>query len=367
MDGLFLHPTEEGIVVFVHAAAAARVGLAVVLLVGEVVVVHVDVLGLVVAVAVAHAALLRRYHGVTREGPRVVEVHELRRQWRDRRNVRRQVHSTRLWCAIRAAQQTHGRRHVLVRIAVVRVRACHRGAGGGGSVRHIAPVAVVAVAVVREDGGLVGLAVGGAVGRVALDGALAKVRVRAVAAHSMVVHVRGRGSFCGAHTVTQVRRAGGWGRGRVVAVVALLVHGDEDRGGLEQLDLLVLGDEQLGGVLPFRSVFPTKSKVNAVHERNRTCLSACRAFVLSGESMWADSGRLRGTDRCLVRQLLCLYPFPHFSHLNSLPLVRLPSPLARREAPSLARRTRDFALPFSLSGSEANAGPSVTASLLAAL
>ena len=46
--------------------------------------------------------------------------------------------------------------------------------------------------------------------------------------------------------------------------------------------------------------------------------------------MWEGHLRLRVTNRCLVRQLLCLYPFPHFSHLNSLPLVRLPSPLAWR-------------------------------------
>jgi hypothetical protein len=82
--------------------------------------------------------------------------------------------------------------------------------------------------------------------------------------------------------------------------------------------------------------------------------------------VWEDGGTLRGTDRCLVRQLLCLYPFPHFSHLRSLPLVRLPSPLERREAPSLARRFRDLELPFSCSGIDASAGPSMTASLWAA-
>jgi hypothetical protein len=81
--------------------------------------------------------------------------------------------------------------------------------------------------------------------------------------------------------------------------------------------------------------------------------------------MWADGG-WRATDRCLVKQLLCLYPFPHFSHLKSLPLVRLPSPLDRRE-PSLARRILDLELPFSSSGMVARGGPSVTAvSVLAA-
>ena len=63
-------------------------------------------------------------------------------------------------------------------------------------------------------------------------------------------------------------------------------------------------------------------------------------------------GRLRDTDRCFVRQLLCLYPFPHFSHLNSLLLVLLESPLLRRD-PSLARRILAILLPFSLSGMDA--------------
>jgi len=103
-------------------------------------------------------------------------------------------------------------------------------------------VVVVVVAVVREDGGLVRLAVGRAVCGVALGGAGAKVRVRE-GAHGMVmvIELRGRGSFSGAQLLTQVRRAGGRGRGAVaVLAVALLVHGDEDRGGLEQLHLLVL-------------------------------------------------------------------------------------------------------------------------------
>jgi hypothetical protein len=78
--------------------------------------------------------------------------------------------------------------------------------------------------------------------------------------------------------------------------------------------------------------------------------------------MRRESGRLRGTDRCFVRQLLCLYPLPHFSHFKSLPLARLPSPLDSRE-PSLARRFRDLELPFSCSGIDASAGPSVIASL----
>ena len=63
-DRLLLHPTEEGIIVFVWAAKAARMRLEVVFLVGKVVVVHVHVFALVVAVAITHAALLRCHHSV---------------------------------------------------------------------------------------------------------------------------------------------------------------------------------------------------------------------------------------------------------------------------------------------------------------
>lgn len=34
------------------------------------------------------------------------------------------------------------------------------------------------------------------------------------------------------------------------------IHGNQDRRSFEELDLLVLGDEQLGGQRPFGSVFP---------------------------------------------------------------------------------------------------------------
>lgn len=121
----------------------------------------------------------------------------------------------------------------------------------------------MAVPVVGKDGRLVGLAVGRAVGGVTLDGAGAKMRVR-VRAYGMVVELWGRGSFSGAQLLTQVGRARGRRR-RAVAVfaVALLVHGDEDRGSFEELHLLVLGDEQLRCVLPFRRVLPTRRKVNA--------------------------------------------------------------------------------------------------------
>jgi hypothetical protein len=48
------------------------------------------------------------------------------------------------------------------------------------------------------------------------------------------------------------------------------------------------------------------------------------------------------TNKCFVKQELCLYPFPHFSHFNSLPLLIRPifptAPSA--PAPSLARLLR---------------------------
>ena len=64
----------------------------------------------------------------------------------------------------------------------------------------------------------------------------------------------------------------------------------------------------------------------------------------------------RYTNRCFVKQLLCLYPLPHFSHLNS-PLDLLPS-LLDRWAPSLARLTRALEMLPSFSNAT---GPSSTA------
>jgi hypothetical protein len=261
---LLLHPPEDPVVVLVDAATAARAGITVVLFVGEVVVVHVNVLALaVLAVAVAHAGLLRRYCSTTGQGARV-EVEKLRWERRHGRHIRGKGNGSRLRGAIRAAQQADGSSEVSVVIAVVVIGAGNRGARRGGAVGHVAPLAEVAIPIVGKDSRLVGLAVGRAVGGVALDGAGAKVRVR-VGAHGMVaLELRGRGSFSGAQLLTQVRRARRRRRGAVaVFAVALLVHSDEDGGGLEQLHLLVLGDEQLRRVLPFRRVLPTRTKVNA--------------------------------------------------------------------------------------------------------
>jgi len=51
--------------------------------------------------------------------------------------------------------------------------------------------------------------------------------------------------------------------------------------------------------------------------------------------------RKMGTNKCLFKQLLCLYPFPHFSQRSSGRLLLRPPSLARG-CPSLARLTRAF-------------------------
>lgn len=56
-----------------------------------------------------------------------------------------------------------------------------------------------------------------------------------------------------------------------------------------------------------------------------------------------------GTNKCLVKQLLCLYPFPHLSHLRSPPLDFLPSFM--RCWPSLALLMRDCLKPEGSSSS----------------
>ncbi len=43
----------------------------------------------------------------------------------------------------------------------------------------------------------------------------------------------------------------------VWSAVLVLVHGDEHRGGLEELHLLVLGDEEFRGEGPFGGMFPS--------------------------------------------------------------------------------------------------------------
>lgn len=59
-------------------------------------------------------------------------------------------------------------------------------------------------------------------------------------------------------------------------------------------------------------------------------------------------GKMEGvTNRCFVKQELCLYPFPHLSHLSSLPLrTRIPfcDNAGPEPVPSLARRFRGVGL-----------------------
>jgi hypothetical protein len=64
----------------------------------------------------------------------------------------------------------------------------------------------------------------------------------------------------------------------------------------------------------------------------------------------------KGTNKCFVKQLLCLYPFPHFSHLSSTRLLFFPSLV--RGCPSLARLTRAFSKPVSPSSSDISIGSS---------
>ena len=59
-------------------------------------------------------------------------------------------------------------------------------------------------------------------------------------------------------------------------------------------------------------------------------------------------GKMEGvTNKCFVKQELCLYPFPHLSHLSSLPLLtRIPfaDNAGPDPVPSLARRFRGAGL-----------------------
>lgn len=68
-------------------------------------------------------------------------------------------------------------------------------------------------------------------------------------------------------------------------------------------------------------------------------------------------GMGKGTNKCLVRQLLCLYPFPQVSHLSSTRLNFL-LPSLTRGWPSLARRMRAFCMLFSPSSPDALFGSS---------
>jgi len=114
---------------------------------------------------------------------------------------------------------------------------------------------------------------------------------------------------------------------------AICIHSHQDRRSLEQLNLLVLGDQQLGSVLPLGSVFPSARRSLARFPRIRMVVHL--------------------THKCLLRQLPCLYALPQWSHFNS-PVAAFS--FLVRAVPSLALR---FAFDLSTDGNEDSAGPSV--------
>lgn len=68
-----------------------------------------------------------------------------------------------------------------------------------------------------------------------------------------------------------------------------MVHGDEDGGSLQELDLLMFGDEEFGGIRPGRVMFPP------ILESQQTTRHAMigRVEVVQGESMpWWLPGTL---------------------------------------------------------------------------
>lgn len=173
-------------------------------------------------------------------------------KWRDWRDVHRHAGRAALGCAVAATQKPDSSRQILwVFITPVAV-SIRRVGGYWTAVARGAPLTVVGKAVFivrstfRED-------------------RLVRTRVdAAVVAETFTVPVRRialrwRRCLGRAHLlVTHVRR-GRSRRGRriITVITAILVHGNQDRSGLKQLNLLMLRDEQLGGVLPLRSMLPT--------------------------------------------------------------------------------------------------------------
>lgn len=109
----------------------------------------------------------------------------------------------------------------------------------------------------------------------------------------------------------------------------------------------MLGYEELGRVRPFRRVFPPEQKNESTNivllasQRQRMVPAigppcAVRGRIVAG----VGEGEDRGTNKCLVRQLLCLYPFPQCSQRSSGRLNLRPS--FAWGWPSLALRTRSF-------------------------
>lgn len=107
--------------------------------------------------------------------------------------------------------------------------------------------------------------------------------------------------------------------------------------------------------MTIRAYAPTwcETKVNTgVHQEEiRRQFPPAKPIFTNGRSwMQAPRGKRRwerrvGTNKCLVRQLLCLYPFPHCSQRSSGRLLFLPS--LSSGWPSLALRTRVLSPPSS--------------------
>ncbi len=91
-------------------------------------------------------------------------------------------------------------------------------------------------------------------------------RPMAVVTVGTFVHRRRRRLGRADDVVGELRKpGGGGGRRRLITVGGLgefrrrggiVIHSDQDRRRLEQLHLLMLGDEQFGGVRPFRRMLP---------------------------------------------------------------------------------------------------------------
>ena len=83
--------------------------------------------------------------------------------------------------------------------------------------------------------------------------------------------------------VPRVGRTGGGGRwGGVIAFNHVLVHGDKDGRRFKQLDLLVLGDEQLGGDCPFGRMFPPVPMLTQTLRTNCPGHHTMRAYARRG-------------------------------------------------------------------------------------
>lgn len=185
----------------------------------------------------------------------------------------------------------------------------------------------------------------------------------------------GRRGFSGAEAIAHL--GGGVRRGRRhlgISFRPILVHVDQDRGSLEQLHLLMLGDQQLGSNSPCGIVFPPrnpekKRQPTAIHEeedkgdnrafrgterpRRRPRTEPTWRILVPMEPAERVAGRGR-THICLDKQLPCLYPFPQRSQRSS-GAERLPSPFIRCD-PSLARRFRFLVVTGLVAGVMSSAG-----------